>query len=319
MKCGLVILNYNDFTMTQSLVDSIRDFPEINHVVIVDNNSPNESYEVLKKCEGGKITVIQSGRNGGYSFGNNVGIRYLIKNYQPDIIGIANPDTIFTDSFVRRIKELFAANPDYAVITGLQLNADNDIALHPFWEENESKTYFILKHLLYHIFLSDLVYAFRKIFHIKYEGKYRAYCEKIKNSPRILNQVWAVEGSLFFIRTKDFERIGLFDEQIFMFYEENIIAEKFKALGRKIGVANDITYIHDHSHKKLLPVKHSPKKPQPSLALNQLEKATVFYYSGYHSENKVLRVVLIFLLKAVKLKVLIRNTIIRTIKAIIHK
>ncbi len=75
MKCGLVILNYNDFTMTQSLVDSIRDFPEINHVVIVDNNSPNESYEVLKKCEGGKITVIQSGRNGGYSFGNNVGIK----------------------------------------------------------------------------------------------------------------------------------------------------------------------------------------------------------------------------------------------------
>lgn len=310
MKCGLVILNYNDFTTTQNLLDTVRNFQEIDHIAVVDNNSPNESYEVLKKYESDKITVIQSGRNGGYSFGNNIGIRYLIKNHQPDIIGIANPDTIFSDSFVRRVKELLAANPDYAVITGFQLNADNDIGEHPFWEEDEGRPSYLVKQLLRRLFWSELAYIFRKIFRIKRVDRYRIYREKIKNSPCVLKQVWAVEGSLFFIRTEDFERIGLFDERIFMYYEECVIARKLKALGRKTGIVNDITFIHAH--------KTAPQE-KFSLSLTFPEKSKIFYYSNYPSENKALRMVLVFLLKAVKLKVLIRNTIIRTIKAIIHK
>ncbi len=308
MKCGLVILNYNDFPTTQNLLDAVKDFPEIDHIAVVDNNSPNESYEVLKKYEGGKITVIQSGRNGGYSFGNNIGIKYLIRNHQPDIIGIANPDTMFTDSFVKRIKELFIANQDYAVITGLQLNVLGDVGGHPFWEENEGRASFLLKQLLLKSILMKPVVFFQEIFRCEYTDKYRAYRDRIRNSPNVLNQVWAVEGSLFFIRTKDFERISLFDERIFMGYEESVLAGKLKALGRKIGVANDITYIHDHKN---------PKPEKISLSLTLFEESTVFYYSNYPSENKMLRFLLVFLIRARKLRLLFENAIKSTIKRII--
>ena len=309
MKCGLVILNYNDFLTTQNLLNTVKDFHEIDCIAVVDNNSPNESYEILKKYESSRISVIQSGRNGGYSHGNNIGIRHLIRNCQPDIIGIANPDTVFTDSFVKRVKELFSCNLDYAIITGFQLNADKETGTHPFWENNESRASFAVKRLVYDVFLSPFVKIYRKIFRVKTASKYRKYCERIRNSPSVLNQVWAVEGSLFFIRTKDFEQAGLFDERIFMYYEENVLAEKLHRIGRKTGVANDITYIHNH------------KAPQPgkrSLSLTLFDRAGIFYYTRFYSDRKVLRAFLLLLIYCRKLKVLLAAIVKNRLKKVIQ-
>lgn len=226
MKCGLVILNYKDYMITRNLLEAVKDYPEINHIAVIDNNSPNESYEVLKQYESDKITVLKSDRNGGYSYGNNIGIRYLIKNFSPDIIAIANPDVVFSNELVRRIKETFESNPDYAVLTGFQLNAKNETGGHPFWQDNQTTASSMLKPMLYGLTISPFVNLFRKVFHIRKANSYREYLERIKNSPEALNQVYAVEGCLFFIRTEDFESVGLFDEKIFMFYEEEVLAKK---------------------------------------------------------------------------------------------
>ena len=140
LTCGVVILNYMDYSLTEELLQHIKDIPEIDHIIVVDNDSPNDSYTRLQKCESPKISVIQSGRNGGYSFGNNAGARYLIDKFHPDIIGIANPDTEFDGQFVRRIKETFYAFPDYAVLAGFQLKTSGENGSHPFWEQDTVKS-----------------------------------------------------------------------------------------------------------------------------------------------------------------------------------
>ena len=134
MKCGIVILNYNEYTLTAELLAGIKDFPEIDNIVVVDNASSDDSYSRLKKYESPKISVIQSGRNGGYSFENNAGAKYLIEKFHPDIIGIANPDVKFDGHLVSRIKEIFAANPDYALLAGLQTDEAGRTGIHAFWE-----------------------------------------------------------------------------------------------------------------------------------------------------------------------------------------
>lgn len=318
LTCGLVVLNYVDFAMTRKLLEIVKDFPEIDHIAVIDNKSPNESYKILKEYENDKITVIQSEKNGGYSYGNNIGVRYLIENFNPDIIGIANPDTIFSNFFVRRIKELFIANEDYAVITGFQLDADNKTGNHPFWEDT-SKVSTTLYPMIHFVFISTFENIFRRIFrmkhvhndiHMVYNERYRDYCEKIRNSPTPLNQVWAVEGSLFFIRTKDFEDVGLFDEKIFLYFEEDVLAKKLALLGRKVGVANDITYIHDH-------------KVQPenvgSLELTKGDKAKIFYFNNYVSDSLILQKLLVFLMKAEKFKIVASPRTKTVIKSVIRK
>ncbi|MBQ3397234.1 MAG: glycosyltransferase family 2 protein [Synergistaceae bacterium] len=299
MKCGLVILNYKDYKMTQKLLDTVKDYPEINHIAVVDNNSPNESYEVLKQYESDKITVLKSDRNGGYSYGNNIGIRHLIKNFSPDIIAIANPDVIFSNELVRRIKETFESNPDYAVLTGFQLDAKNKTGCHPFWQDNQTTASSILKPMLYGLAISPFVKLFRKVFRIRKANSYGEYLERIKNSPEVLNQVYAVEGCLFFIRTKDFESVGLFDEKIFLFCEEELLAKKIKALGKKAGVLNDITFIHAHK-------EHKNKNP---FTFSILERGQIFYFCNYITESKTLHAVYIILMYLLRLKRLLKESV----------
>ena len=83
MNTGIVILNYNDAGSTQKLVDSIIGYSLIWHIAVVDNCSTDGSLKLLgeKYSDNKKVSVISSGKNGGYSYGNNFGARYLIDQY----------------------------------------------------------------------------------------------------------------------------------------------------------------------------------------------------------------------------------------------
>ena len=67
----LLILNYVDYETTQELVNRIKSYKSIAHICIVDNASPNESFEQLQNNCCDKIDVIQTPKNGGYGYGNN--------------------------------------------------------------------------------------------------------------------------------------------------------------------------------------------------------------------------------------------------------
>ena len=81
---GVVVLNYNDAETVEKNISKIRDYSVIDHIVIVDNSSTDNSYDRLKKLCSDRIDVVKTDRNGGYGYGNNFGIKYLIKNYNFD-------------------------------------------------------------------------------------------------------------------------------------------------------------------------------------------------------------------------------------------
>lgn len=75
---GCVILNFNDSETTKKLVNNIKGYKVIDYIIIVDNKSTDTSFLELKRFENedSKIKVIESPKNGGYGYGNNVGICY---------------------------------------------------------------------------------------------------------------------------------------------------------------------------------------------------------------------------------------------------
>ena len=96
---GIVVLNYNDYESTIKLVDSLlgqQYFSENVHIVIVDNMSTNDSFEILKSQFNECVDVIQSERNGGYAYGNNYGVKYLYDKYKIVHCAICNPDVLIT-------------------------------------------------------------------------------------------------------------------------------------------------------------------------------------------------------------------------------
>lgn len=99
-KIGIVILNYLNYRDTIECVDSIRQMNySIAGIVIVDNGSYNESYNILSKIYKGdkKICVVHAGKNYGYAKGNNIGICIARKRFLADFVYVVNNDVVFKD------------------------------------------------------------------------------------------------------------------------------------------------------------------------------------------------------------------------------
>ena len=77
MKTIFIILNYKTFGETISIVDELLgEGLGDRRILIVDNASPNESFQVLTKTffNEPKVEVISTEQNGGYAKGNNFAV-----------------------------------------------------------------------------------------------------------------------------------------------------------------------------------------------------------------------------------------------------
>ena len=75
---GIVILNYKTWELTVQCIQKMKEHLQLEHkIFIVDNSSPNQSYEMLKQVfqEDSTIECLLAKENGGYAKGNNIGIQ----------------------------------------------------------------------------------------------------------------------------------------------------------------------------------------------------------------------------------------------------
>ena len=100
VNIAIVILNYLNYWDTLACVKSIKSMHySVAGIVIVDNGSPNESFDVLneeykdEEC----ILVIKNKKNQGFARGNNLGINRARKSLKADFVLVINNDIIFTD------------------------------------------------------------------------------------------------------------------------------------------------------------------------------------------------------------------------------
>lgn len=125
-----VILHYLVSEETTKCVNSILHNVNGNfHIVIVDNDSPNNTFNSLKTKyhEEHLVDVIKNDKNGGYSSGINFGYAYAKKNYSPRFIVAMNNDMeIKQHDFIGRVSLDYArtkfsvAGPDIYSTTALK-------------------------------------------------------------------------------------------------------------------------------------------------------------------------------------------------------
>lgn len=87
----IIVINYCNYTLTLKCIESIKKSTYKNiKIVVVDNDSPDHSGEKIALIQG--INYIQSDKNLGFSYGNNIGIRYSLQR-GADYIMLLNNDT----------------------------------------------------------------------------------------------------------------------------------------------------------------------------------------------------------------------------------
>ena len=222
----MVIVNYNDYETTKRLLDNVKDYKVLKEIVVVDNKSTDNSLEELRKLKNKKITIIDSGENKGYSYALNVGCKYLIDKYKSLNIVISNSDIIIESEL--DIKDLNSYISTKNVIVGPTIIQGNDLnrgfKIPSPWQDIKQNIVFFGKRVL---------------------AKELSYPDNYYHKD--ISKVDTVSGCFFMISSKHLEDMGDFDENVFLYYEENIMGIKTKKLGKNIIVCNNVDVIHDHS------------------------------------------------------------------------
>ena len=225
-KIGFVIVNYNDYKTTIELLKNIRNYNCLDLIVVVDNHSTDDSVKYLKKYENEKINIIENRENGGYAKGLNFGAKYVIEKLGHCNIIFSNSDIIINkaedlEKLCSNIMKNSVALVGPTIVEGKGLNRG--------WMMPTIK---------------DEIRFNLPLISRKYRKEIR-YKEEHYNED--LSIVGVVSGCIFAIDSDILKRVGFFDENTFLYYEEQIMAKKLEEIDMQVAVDNNVVVIHNHS------------------------------------------------------------------------
>lgn len=264
MKLVYMIINYNDASSVLDLWNQIKDYTSIDEVLVVDNHSSDDSFSVLKKIKQKKLRVIQTESNRGYGSAINYGTNDVLKRYSDAYIVISNADIVVSSEkdLITLTKGLEKKNVGITAPTIIEHGIKNRGWKLPTPGQD---------------ILENLVYFGRKF------QKKRMYPEI--HYQKKTSVVDVVSGCVFLMKASTIRDAGYFDENVFLYYEENIMARKLETLQLKSVLYNDIAFVHNHS----VSIDKSVKR------LNKykiLKKSQAYFEKYYNHANRFERFLL---------------------------
>jgi len=267
MKVAVIIVNYNDAEDTLKYVKTITEYKIINRIVVVDNKSTTlGTFDKLKTLENDKVKVVESDKNGGYDYGNNFGIKYLeSKKEEYDYYIVSNPDIEISEESIKHCLDVMNSNEKIAVIAPRMLNKDEVPIRRSSWKIRT--------------FALDVIHSTRILELLFYKvlrnGEYSN-----KEYEKDLLEVEAISGAFFIIKSKILKEVGYLDDNVFLFYEEDILAHKLKEKGYKTISLNSEKFIHYESQTIGKSLSYYKK-------MKQMFKSKMYYHKNYNKINSI--------------------------------
>lgn len=267
MKVAVIIVNYNDVEDTEKYVNTITKYDVINRIVVVDNMSTTlGTFETLKKLETEKVKVIQSDKNGGYNYGNNFGIKYLESiNEEYDYYIISNPDISVSEEAIKHCLQVINESSEIGIIAPRMLNKDREPIRRSAWKMRS--------------FRLDVIHSTRILELLFYKMLRNGEYSKEEYEKEKL-EVEAISGAFFIIKKEVLKEIGMFDEKVFLFYEEDILAKKLSEKNYKTISLNSENFIHFESQTIGKTFNYYKK-------MKQLFISKMYYHKTYNKINSL--------------------------------
>lgn len=232
IELAIVILNYQTYDLTIQCIESILKTQSdiVFRIIIVDDCSPNDSIkkldcwidaQYLKK----EIVLVKTDKNGGYSAALNKGIHEAQK-IGTKYIAIINNDLVFVNNYFSLLRNAALDNPEIAIWGGTIQGKDGS------WQVSYKfkKTY-----ISYLLSKKPFLYFFSKK---KYEPTIT------DNHQGIIRFFGMVSGCCFMFHSGLIEKIGMWDENIYLNHEEDAIAAKLYVLGLQCAIVPEAALIH---------------------------------------------------------------------------
>ena len=219
MKISFIIVIYNSESVIFDCLNSIDKYEDTKNieVILVDNHQDSKFNKNDLKKYNFDISYIKSPKNGGFGYGNNVGV----EKSNNEIVFFLNPDTILTKAISDETIRVFKKNKEKNLILGYNLidinhNRNNTIGYFP--QTN-----------LFNTLLLNLVSRLGFFF---------------INNTYLNHHIWPW-GAAFSIEKEVFLNSGSFDEKIFLCTEEADLLMRVE--NRKVKIL-DLSIIHLEGH-----------------------------------------------------------------------
>lgn len=264
MDLSIIIVNYNTFALTKDTINSILrySYPFTVEIMVVDNNSTDDSLKNLKKYFKGKnVRFIESKENNGFAAGNNQGIKEARGRY----ILLLNSDTIVKENTLENIYDYMEKHHDVGAV-GCKVvleNGELDKACKRSFPNPSN--------------------AFSRLFHIK--TKNNDYnLEELDDDG--VYEIDCLTGAFMFIRRNALNDSGLLDETFFMYGEDIDLCYRIKKSGWKIVYYGRSEIVH---------YKGASSKKQKSKLIHEFYRAMYIYYKKHlWNDNSIFLNVLVF-------------------------
>lgn len=241
-----ILINYNTTDYTTGCIQSILSSHTealTYEIVIVDNASPKDAYLKLKRFVEGLdkpyIKLVRSKQNIGFGAGNMLGVQHAAECLY---YAFLNNDTLqeVPNCFLH-LKHFMEQNKDAAVCSPQMLDENKNfrVTIDHF---SSIQREILRRPLLEKLF--PKTYLNRKKFYDK------------------STRVHYVQGSFMFTNARDFNKIGGFDTNLFLYYEESDLCRRFlKQCHKYTYLVPELTYIHfkGASTKKSIQIKIEQK------------------------------------------------------------
>jgi GT2 family glycosyltransferase len=233
VKFSLIILNYNSGNFLVNCLGSLfaDDLPFTYEVIVPDNASTDDSLEKAIRKWGSRLTVIRNPRNGGFNYGNNIGIRRC----KGDYICLLNPDTIIHRGAFRRLLDFMEAHPAAGFVGPKVLNRDGSFQLSA--RRSIPSPFDAIARAL----------PLSKMFpHSQFLARYNVTFQ----DPNLTQRVDASTGCCLFARRAMLEQIGLLDENFFIYCEDVDWFLRAKRAGWQTWYVAEAVIEHHHAYSE---------------------------------------------------------------------
>jgi GT2 family glycosyltransferase len=221
---SIIIVNWKSVDYLKVCVTSIFKYiSQVDFEVIIADNDSGDNLDQFKNQE--KITLLELDKNYGFGKANNI----AFEKARGENILFLNPDTEFVDSSLEDLLEYQNQNKDIGIIGCKILNSDGSV-------QDSVRTFPTLSsHILILLKLHRILSNSSSI------NKYLMKSFDYNN----FSEVDQVMGA-FMLTTKNiFEKLGGFDENYFIWYEEVDLCKNAINNGFKV-VYNPIAQIKHH-------------------------------------------------------------------------
>lgn len=194
-RLSVVIVTYQSEADIYDCLEALWlhcDLPHEELEVIIVDNSPRQEpmFTQLRRRYGDDILLLHNDHNGGYGQGNNVGIRRATA----PVVMIMNPDVRLYEPVMKAAVEAFENDGRLAMLGMKQM----------FTPTQPSPYSFICTYMMNGYLQTLLTVVGNRL--DRYWQRYMYF-----------------SGSCFFVSKAQFEAVGLFDESVFMYGEEDDI------------------------------------------------------------------------------------------------